>query len=974
MENPTDSDNESNEEIVVGKTSGSGIKITYITFDYSSILSLQNETNNVWIYDSNIVLKLKSESTGEDPFIQQITEIHPLLVDYTELLTATNISSQTGIADTTGEFPARNNVPNIPRTVVTSYTDTIHTYISPSGSEYNEDNYGIVLISHYTDGSIDENTDSQDLRYYGLDEDNEEYVPYIDVCYKVVEIQQCEEGEIEIIIPTADDVKIVEDKPDKNFDDKDLVVGTDLDDGTSRALIKFNSETFDSELYNIESITKAWIYITFDDFTEGTEDDRTSHTINIKTITEEWSENNATWNSASDISSDTILATIEIPYNQPGKTQIVVPIETSIQDLLEETHGIMLVNDDETTSSRVPEFINKDTSGSYTKPTLHVCVPPTTTSTTTPSPTQTVTPTYTSSTSLSTTTQAPPMQNCTIPDGGKRVTIDLSQYVVVQDTPLSANDNEAYIEIGQTSDEGEKVLIMYFDMEQAIQDAIGTTDNVAVTDSRINFRLNEPLDGDDDTWVAGRPILYPLKSNYDENSTWSDPWILEDSGPTVGVDYYSSIMAKFPKLNKVPESTRWLQAVTTTIVRYVFTETTYKKQNHGFVIRYVTEDGTAANHMLTFDSPSYQDDEFHPYMDICYLEVEPPITCDEGTLVYYEINADTYIMKDGIVHGSEEHLYVGNSGWDGNARILVDFDMSTVSDLVELMDDSEAVYLRMWYEGAEMGKPYNDPKQMDRTLAAHKILKTWSEDAATNKIATSSGATKNKWGLDMMDTLTDYSSDIEDSDTIQEGEGQNNFYFNLTEVFLEWRNHTSSDYGVVIKDNWHESVPGYFLKFASNDNSDPTKRPYIMACQKQATCEPVDSDPITLEDGDGCVSIDNVTLNTCVAKNGGCEMDDEADNYDGYYYGVTALWNTYHELITFCKCCIELDTADLLVPMDCQDATTTTAKPDYDKTVSYITECGCQACSEVSSKRKKRAAPSKTRLLLRSALKSMLRK
>jgi len=39
----------------------------------------------------------------------------------------------------------------------------------------------------------------------------------------------------------------------------------------------------------------------------------------------------------------------------------------------------------------------------------------------------------------------------------------------------------------------------------------------------------------------------------------------------------------------------------------------------------------------------------------------------------------------------------------------------------ELFDDSQSVYLRLWYEGAEMAKPYNDPRQMERTLAAHKV-------------------------------------------------------------------------------------------------------------------------------------------------------------------------------------------------------------------------------------------------------------
>ena len=43
----------------------------------------------------------------------------------------------------------------------------------------------------------------------------------------------------------------------------------------------------------------------------------------------------------------------------------------------------------------------------------------------------------------------------------------------------------------------------------------------------------------------------------------------------------------------------------------------------------------------------------------------------------------------------------------------------------------------------------------------------------------------------------------------------------------------SSDHGIVIKDSQHESVPGYFLKFASLNNPDPTKRPYLMVCQKK---------------------------------------------------------------------------------------------------------------------------------------------
>ena len=43
MEDPTDEDNLATDEVVVGKTSGSGVKITHVSFDFDSILSLQDD-------------------------------------------------------------------------------------------------------------------------------------------------------------------------------------------------------------------------------------------------------------------------------------------------------------------------------------------------------------------------------------------------------------------------------------------------------------------------------------------------------------------------------------------------------------------------------------------------------------------------------------------------------------------------------------------------------------------------------------------------------------------------------------------------------------------------------------------------------------------------------------------------------------------------------------------------------------------
>ena len=44
MESPTDDDDFNTDEVVVGKTRDSGLKVTYVTFDYSELLDLQNKT------------------------------------------------------------------------------------------------------------------------------------------------------------------------------------------------------------------------------------------------------------------------------------------------------------------------------------------------------------------------------------------------------------------------------------------------------------------------------------------------------------------------------------------------------------------------------------------------------------------------------------------------------------------------------------------------------------------------------------------------------------------------------------------------------------------------------------------------------------------------------------------------------------------------------------------------------------------
>eukprot|EP00116_Pleurobrachia_bachei_P007126 sb/3467388/ len=212
--------------------------------------------------------------------------------------------------------------------------------------------------------------------------------------------------------------------------------------------------------------------------------------------------------------------------------------------------------------------------------------------------------------------------------GGNRTVIDLKEYLVIQDTPLSAT-NENYIQIGKTSTDGEKILLIYFDMKQAMEDA-GLSTNIAVTDSKMNLRLVADDDGNDDAFNPGHLTMYPLKKDFNNESTWDYPWILEEQGPIAGVDYYSTVYSQFSKMSTKPETGKWLQSTITTMVRYIFTSTNYARDDHGFLFRYVTEDGSDPTHFLTFDSPDFTDSEFHPWMDICYVKAEEPAPCEDG--------------------------------------------------------------------------------------------------------------------------------------------------------------------------------------------------------------------------------------------------------------------------------------------------------------------------------------------------------
>lgn len=75
----------------------------------------------------------------------------------------------------------------------------------------------------------------------------------------------------------------------------------------------------------------------------------------------------------------------------------------------------------------------------------------------------------------------------------------MKEYIVIQEEPVSP-ENPNFVHIGQTSSEGEKILLVYFDLEKAVTEGVieqfgeppADQDqerwDISVTDSKMNFR------------------------------------------------------------------------------------------------------------------------------------------------------------------------------------------------------------------------------------------------------------------------------------------------------------------------------------------------------------------------------------------------------------------------------------------------------------------------------------------------------
>lgn len=390
MENDQDDEVKGYGKAVVGKTAGKGLKMTLMKFDMSTFLALQlNSDNpqNVWIYESNLFLRVKDTSGGSG-WQSQVTKIHPVVDKWTNIIDKDNdgrLTSEQNIKGETGSFDELVTQPTHEKTVVATFTDTIRTWINQMDVEYNEQNYGFALVNEYTE-DLDERFDAMDVRYYGWDNETD-WTPYIDVCYEPVPIERCEESDKEDKIYATKSVVIINDG--ENHENDSLSFGTHVDGTKRRTLIQFNiDEISENTNFDVTDLSEAWISITLIGITDGEESEISERDFSVYRVTEDWDES-ATWADTSDIGHDpTPAGSGKVYRGQVDGSKTTFKVTDLIKDWIDNTEdnfGIIIIDDNEDVTSRVPLFTDDNHQDAPYVIELHVCYPIITTTSTTPS-------------------------------------------------------------------------------------------------------------------------------------------------------------------------------------------------------------------------------------------------------------------------------------------------------------------------------------------------------------------------------------------------------------------------------------------------------------------------------------------------------------------------------------------------------------------------------------------------------------
>jgi len=358
-------------ELIVGKKPNTGLKMSVISFDLTELLK-QHEDENIWIYESNIFVTVSPTSEGKK-WKSQVTKLHPVAVPWEEVSTNPGqLTSEQNIDESTGQFKELTKEPQRNIKLKTDFTETIHKWISPYNKNKNQDYYGVAIVNHYTDGT-DESVDFKDVRYYNFDNVTEEDVlPWLDVCYKKVEIHECEEPYEGVVAPIVSSIVLVEGE-DKIRNNETLTHGKDNDGKKYRTVLKFDLEYF-SEKFKTYTIDESFIHLNY--LGPSDEDSPTTRVVEVYRINSDWTEDDLTFENV-DFDKNEVAGFLVIEKSRLGGTEVTIPIHELARKWIEEgvvnNYGVVLVDKNEDDQSSTPQYAHDDSEKYHYLPELVIC-------------------------------------------------------------------------------------------------------------------------------------------------------------------------------------------------------------------------------------------------------------------------------------------------------------------------------------------------------------------------------------------------------------------------------------------------------------------------------------------------------------------------------------------------------------------------------------------------------------------------
>lgn len=260
-----------------------------------------------------------------------------------------------------------------------------------------------------------------------------------------MEIESCSKDDYTEIKKKVGRSTIIVKNSGENRNNETLVTGTDTDGTVYRVLIKFDlSEYKTDNNFAVANVMESWIHLNYIGLTDGTEEQRKNRTINVYKVTKDWDEKTVTWDDIAEEHDDSPVGSAIIEESRLGGTDFTIRVDDTVKEWVEtgvrEHYGFILIDEDESTSSRVPTFVDDDDeSPRYYQPELSICQERTITTSTSP-----VTTTHQAVTTTTPTVTTEPLTEFT---GCRTASVVPSERITVEEYPDNANDTTLCVSV-----------------------------------------------------------------------------------------------------------------------------------------------------------------------------------------------------------------------------------------------------------------------------------------------------------------------------------------------------------------------------------------------------------------------------------------------------------------------------------------------------------------------------------------------